>query len=364
MKCLPSTKLFKAQGNVLHDWHAEIVALRAFNRFLLDELRLLLTPPCPPSHFVRQRATTERTETQPQPFTVKEDVQIHLYCSEAPCGDASMELVMDAQQDATPWTSAPPTIAPEALDNVLEGAVDDGSTATQALRGRSNFSYLGAVRLKPSRPDAPPTVSKSCTDKLALKQCTSLLSSVTASLISPQNAYLTSLVLPQSQYVETACRRAFSREGRMKGVTPQVEQPWRGSGYHFQGFDVRTTEKEFEFSRRGVSTPQKAVPSNLSAVHTPHLQETLIGGTLQGRKQFDPKGASAICRRSMWKTAIEVAVLVGLPMLLGALTKPAYGEAKRSPNLAIRKRVKDEVRCVALEGWIQNTGDDDFGSGN
>src|SRR5690242_6809944 len=166
MKCLPQNKLAAAHGNILHDWHAEVVAIRTFNRFLLDECLQVLGSDAD-SAYIHERSSQERTDGEPQPFTIRDDVQIHMYCSEAPCGDASMELTMSAQDDATPWTSAPPTISSDALPD-SEGA----------LRGRSNFSLLGAVRCKPSRLDAPPTLSKSCTDKLALKQSTSVLSSV------------------------------------------------------------------------------------------------------------------------------------------------------------------------------------------
>src|SRR4051812_32307037 len=176
MKCLPSNRLSQAHGNILHDWHAEIVAIRAFNRFLLDECLAQLVQPHILSQWIVRHDVNQATQTDLQPFRIKDDVRIHMYCSEAPCGDASMELVMDAQEDATPWTSPPPTGT--RLENSGESSAGDPT----ALRGRSHFSLLGAVRLKPSRPDAPPTISKSCTDKLALKQCTSLLSSLTSLL--------------------------------------------------------------------------------------------------------------------------------------------------------------------------------------
>ncbi len=55
-----------------------------------------------------------------------------MYCSEAPCGDASMELVMEAQEDATPWAVSVP---------------DEGIAS--GLLGRGSFSQLGIVRRKP-----------------------------------------------------------------------------------------------------------------------------------------------------------------------------------------------------------------------
>jgi tRNA-specific adenosine deaminase 1 len=353
MKCLPHNKLSSANGNILHDWHAEVVAIRAFNRFLLDEcMRISDVSSHSHSHshstFIHQRSNLERSDQQPQPFAIHEDVQIHMYCSEAPCGDASMELTMDAQEDATPWTSAPPTVSSEL-----------GPDNAGALRGRSNFSLLGAVRCKPSRPDAPPTLSKSCTDKLTLKQATSLLSSGTSTVISPRNAYVHSLVLPASQYVPTACERAFSRSGRLQGLTDETIQSWR-EGYRWQPFTVRTTQREFTWSRRSVAAHEKAVASNLSAVFTPSWQETLIGGVLQGRKQMDPRGASKICRRSAWMLAAQIASIVGAMTELKALTQGTHRDMKASKLLHARRQVKKDVQEHGLRGWVQNTGDSDF----
>jgi tRNA-specific adenosine deaminase 1 len=351
MKCLPSNKLPLARGNILHDWHAEVIAIRAFNRYLLDECILIATPPYPTSDFVRRLSPDEYTESLRQPFSIREDVSIHMYCSEAPCGDASMELTMAAQEDATPWTSAPPTLSTtsDSLDEV----------ETLALRGRSNFSLLGIVRAKPSRPDAPPTLSKSCTDKLAVKQAISLLSSTTSLLINPRNAYLKHLVLPDSQYISQACERAFSSSGRLKSLGPRQAAEWKG-GYRFQPFNILPTAREFTWSRRALSVTEKAVPSNVSAVWTPNWQETLIGGVLQGRKQLDPRGASKICRRGLWAEALHLAGLLGGAVAAGeALHKSKYADIKECKELHERIKVKDDIRKV-LKGWVRNIGDDDF----
>jgi len=139
MKCLPTSKLPLAKGNVLHDWHAEILAIRAFNRFLIDECADLSATGLRSSAYLRWRDDSERGPADFQPFALKEDVGIHMYCSEAPCGDASMELVMGEQEDATPWELPP------------ANAEDRDSACEQPLRGRGYFSELGIVRLKPCR---------------------------------------------------------------------------------------------------------------------------------------------------------------------------------------------------------------------
>ena len=292
----------------------------------------------------KQNGAAEATKAEDQRFELNRDVEIHMYCSEAPCGDASMELTMAAQDDATPSTRP-------------EKHVKDGEAL---MTGRGYFSELGIVRRKPSRPDAPETWSKSCSDKLAMKQCTSLLSSVTAQLIRPSNVYLKTLVLPESQYVPHAWERAFGSSGRMAPVATDITQErWKRDGYGFRPFTVATTKKEFAYSKRSLAahSTQPVAPSNLSALYTPYQKEILINGVLQGRKQFSPLGASCVSRRSLWKAALEVAMVAGLHTTLDI---GFYAALKGSKQNAGRERVKDDVRTIALMGWKRNKGDEDW----
>ncbi|KAI9720832.1 MAG: hypothetical protein M1812_002671 [Candelaria pacifica] len=348
-KCLPTSKLALSQGQILHDWHAEILAIRSFNNFLIQECLSLSTTPTNPSKYVRRRSETELSYTHSQPFTIKEDTQIHMYCSEAPCGDASMELTMEAQEDATPW----PT--PSSSSSITVNPSSPASAVPVAgLHGRGHFSSLGIVRRKPSRPDAPPTLSKSCSDKLSLKTCISLLSSSTSVLISPFNAYLHTLTLPSSQYSSTACSRAFGPQGRM---APLVNKQWEG-GYRYRSFEIMTTSREFEFSRRGRGKA-KLVASNLSAVWTTYGQETLVNGVLQGRRLGDAKGGSMICRKGIWKVVGEVIAVLGVPLLRKVYENGSYVKLKAEEELLEHRReVKAEVKREALKGWISNQRDD------
>ncbi|KAF2139526.1 uncharacterized protein K452DRAFT_274870 [Aplosporella prunicola CBS 121167] len=345
MKCLPASRIPAANGVVLHDWHAEVLAIRAFNRFLIDECAGLLSGR--ESEFVRLREQHELSLTSFQPFAVRDHVRIYMYCSEAPCGDASMELTMEAQEDATPW-ALPPKAAVEAA--VAEDA--------QVLRGRGYFSELGIVRRKPARPDAPPTLSKSCTDKLAMKQCTSLLTGISSILVNPQTAYLHTLILPESQHVPTATTRAFGASGRMSGLTNTDS---------YRPFDVVSTSREFKWSRRSGQPNQTLVPCNISALYTPHHQETLINGVLQGRKQGDLRGMSVVSKRSMWKAVTDLALRlrdaeIAVPVDLAGLTDAScdYGTLKGSGLLAARALVKSEAEKISLKGWVRNVGDSSF----
>ena len=290
---------------------------------------------------------------------------------------------MAAQDDPSPWEL--PTPVPT-TNQQEQGSVEPPSPPAEqrpqqeTLLGRGYFSQLGVVRRKPARGDAPPTLSKSCSDKIALKQCTSLLSSLTSLLVSPQNAYITTLILPESQYSPTACSRCFSASAS-PSPSKEVEAPRRrmtslsnkswGGGYSFVPFSIEPTSLEFSFSKRSVSArSEKTSASNLAVAWTRNgLEESLIGGVLQGRKQFDLGGASLVSRRRMWSLARELVVAAAgngtdeLSLCLGQelAGNMRYDEVKEETGLLeVRRRVKEEARKEALKGWVRNSGDGAF----
>ncbi|PNP51147.1 hypothetical protein THARTR1_08209 [Trichoderma harzianum] len=389
MKCLPASKLGDAKGVAIHDWHAESLAIRTFNRYLLDECQSLIdSSPRDDPRAILQQSDSLDIETESdrytRPFGVNPGVKLHMYCSEAPCksvftqkatfekvlllivvchlgGDASMELIMAAQEDASPWELPTPTPTPTPAST--QPAISESESA---LPGRAFFSQLGIVRRKPARGDAPPTLSKSCSDKIALKQCTSLLSSLASLLVHPSNAYIDTLVLPESQYSAAACERAFSAKGRMK---PVVGKQW-AEGYVFRPFNVEATTVEFEFSKRAVQARSKVISaSNLAATWSASgFEETILGGVLQGRKQFDMRGASKTSRMQMWIKSKELSDQLSASNAgrHGRLQEHfssaiSYQDIKDGPLIAERRKVKAQVRQLALKGWIQNEGDSGFG---
>ena len=261
-----------------------------------------------------------------------------------------MELIMAAQDDDSPWDVPARPVA----------TADSITPTDGTLPGRAYFSQLGIVRRKPARGDAPPTMSKSCSDKLALKQCTSLLSSLASLLISPRNAYINTLIVPETQFSAQAFDRAFSQNGRMASVK---EMGWAG-GYMFRPFTVETTSVEFQYSKRAVTAcSDKSAPSNLaSAWSLSGVEETIVNGVIQGRKPAELKGASRMSRRETWTLTLEVArQLQGWPEIQSHLSAESYIDAKAGIRLAARENVKADVRRDALTGWLMNEGDSGFG---
>ncbi len=97
--------------------------------------------------------------------------------------------------------------------------------------------------------------------------------------------------------------------------------------------------------------------SNVTAVYTPRLQESLINGVCQGRKQFDPKGGSALCNTRMCRLFFQAVTALALPSLREMLCVESYQQLKGSEVLRHRTEVKQDVRDKALRGWVRNEGD-------
>ena len=369
MKCLPRDKIQHANGSVLHDWHAEVLALRGFNRWLVDQCAALartrhrrgstsLDEP-DDSSWVRWRRDGKMGTAA---FELGRGVHLHMYCSACPCGDASMELTMAAQADATPWPT-PSTAA----------SSDDEEAG---LPGRGYFSRLGIVRRKPSRPDAPTTWSKSCTDKLAMKQFTGVLSALTSLLIQADGrTWLRSFIIPETELVASAVARAWGPMGRLCHASLPVMEA-EDQGYGYRPFEVRMTSRVFEFAK----SAEAASGSNLSALFVapalvsssdlgiscePRL-EVLINGVLQGRKQFDPegRGASSVSRRRMWETVQDIhATMKGScygESGAEAGTRMTYEQMRAGSETGDRAEVKRFVRATVLKGWKRNEGDESW----
>jgi len=353
----------KCKGRVLHDCHAEVLALRGLNHFLLTEVLSLVQHDSAPcfSPYLRGRngqvGQENGTHWSGQPFEIRSNVSICMYCSEAPCGDASMEMVMDGTAgDAEPWEAV---IHP------------DG-----ALHGRGYFADLGVVRRKPGRGDAEPTLSKSCSDKLTLKQVTSVLSFGASVLIAiTPNAYLSQVVVPADKYSEGGYSRAFGPAGRMAFARSAPLPP----AFGFRPFTATVLARDFDpfpFSRPWSGGPASKA-GNVSAVFVAAASnagaavcETIVRGVRQGFQQFgeDAKKCSALSRWKTWDLVARIVDLVlaqqgpgsvPLPVrrhLVCLHTASSYRELKEGSLGAARAAAKATV-VLTLGGWRRNEGD-------
>lgn len=218
VKASPESVITQSNGKVLHDCHAEVLAIRAFNVYVLE------------------KGTSHIGE-------------IYMYISHPPCGDASMS----------------------ALNGGEDWEVESVEEIPLLIRGRAHYNQTGRIRTKPGRQDSRLTMSKSCSDKLCLRQSRGLLltplkfmyanTNTDASFQTSEparNLFLTAIVCP---VILPDFDRAFSR--------------WNPS----HRFQYMKTDVEFV---DGNST--NAVPSPCSLVWTLGSKEVIANGVKQGSK--------------------------------------------------------------------------------
>jgi tRNA-specific adenosine deaminase 1 len=293
------------------------------------------------------------------PFALSTDVSFHFFTTEAPCGDASMELLMatKAPDEAVPW--------------VLPTDRQD-TQPTGIMLGRGYFSQLGAVRRKPGRADSEATISKSCTDKLTIKQFTGLLSFPACAFVRDSTAcFIETLVVHSHQFHEEAYRRAFSADGRLAAIGDR--------GNFFDIAVLPDAFPDFEYSRAAIGFRSKA--SNISALwirgsrkETPCVSEVLHNGVKEGYKQFEarPGKTSIVCRRSLWMMGRKIALLLPRSEKMGTEEKaPALEDVACSldSEMTSYRETKDKLaplrrsqskRTVTecLPGWRSSAADE------
>jgi tRNA-specific adenosine deaminase 1 len=392
-KCLPVSSIPKCNGTVLHDCHAEILALRGFNRWLLAEIERMLEGRYESKWlgWCESALDFESNHKNSKPFVLRPNVSIHLFSTEAPCGDASMGLLIGSkgEEDNEAW----PEPAPETLS----------LSNSTPLHGRGYFSLLGTVRRKPSRADAEPTLSKSCTDKLALKQVTSVLAWPASLFVQrTSNAFLKSIVLPAEKYDAVGFERAFGPCRFSSGtVSVMGDEPLEAGAMRIHHFDIDILPADLDIESLGFAfaKPSTAIPkakaSNISALWVPSsypstistsaslINETLLNGVKQGSRQFSAQDfkTSEVCRRRMWEAGKRVVGLLGrrlgqrtdqgkdeeeayVSLVEEVLDAATYGAAKKGEGfdpLDHERRDAKEWAVQVTKGWVRNKGDEAWG---
>ena len=236
-KCLPASSRCP-RGEALSDSHAEVIARRAFVRFLYDELERAMeddgdalrdagvardetnenaASPKPIVEWVAGASTTT-------PFRLRGGVRVHLYATQSPCGDASIFELADARESASVAPADGETADAGRAANKraktssggsgsgagsgsfflgatgakvfesCEVSVQGSQGSREALRVDAERGVagqrLGACRLKPGR--GAQTDCMSCSDKIARWVALGVQGALPSSLISRRSDHLES----------------------------------------------------------------------------------------------------------------------------------------------------------------------------
>ncbi|ODV84107.1 hypothetical protein CANARDRAFT_29552 [[Candida] arabinofermentans NRRL YB-2248] len=309
LKTMPNERIQKlSNGRLIHDCHAEILSIRLLNLIILNEI----------AEIVKGRTSTLlRKADMPGKYTlINKKTQFALYISEIPCGDCSIDNTKHGSLDKTEWE-------------------DKGTTKTGVARGRNNFDKVGIVRTKPGRSDSLVSYSKSCSDKLCLKQFTSLLSCHTYDLIEDHSLfYLKYLVLPEAKINTTSIQRCFY--GRF------IDNVEERHLKNFKNLSVLPTDIIFE---------TKNTPCNTSILYSPMTAflQVLNNGIKDGcssKNGIKASNQSEISRESLMKKAI----------LLNRILASFENYQCFKESLAERRSLKLAVKN-GLGGWGKSSSD-------
>ncbi|KAI5832728.1 hypothetical protein K523DRAFT_297677 [Schizophyllum commune Tattone D] len=316
-KCLPTSQL-PLHGEALHDSHAEIIARRGAIRWVLEEIQRMSQSDTTSSDWL--------TNNSKATYKLRAGVHVGMYISTLPCGDASTRFLAAASQDAE-------------MAALKDSAVRSPIDPTIAARGRDNYALTGVLRTKPGRADAPPTMSMSCSDKIAAW-----------SVLGFQGA-LASLVLPIPMHIAHIVVGDVPEDMRSVVLEDCERALWGRAGPSALRPIIDFTSLDFIHSRAAVSSALGS-PCNTSSneslswtADTVPPYEIIVNGTRRGvppKHQLRPKSLPRISQLGLFRLFCSLK-----PVPLGA----TYYEIKQTAQEYKLAKSRLIGRLAAFAGW-------------
>ncbi|KAG8851300.1 hypothetical protein FRB91_008094 [Serendipita sp. 411] len=366
-KCLPVTKYSKA-GDVVHDFHAEVVARRAAVRWFLSEIAK------PSSEWLERSTDLSQTQGRNSTLGLRPGVKLHMYISELPCGAASMNTLAYLQ-----------TVRDPEMAN-LKSKSDLYASPDGAARGRNGYELSDIVRTKPGKGDSPRTNAMSCSDKIALW-----------SVVGIQGALAVSLGL-HPIYIDTITIGSVKGTGllgtREDSILRDCQQALSGrlGGCSFHEYEVNSpnivfTAAEFDDGKRQAELDEK-ISSNealcwIADQSDGIAKEILVNGTRRGvlpKNRALPLSRPRICKAALFSQYRQTAIALKTLNASSSSESPAtalrysdveetnrvtvsdehrigwasYHEAKHGPGTEAYHAAKQRLRGIGgyLHGWV------------
>lgn len=184
-KCLGEVDLMNTElyerGSRLSDSHAEVLVRRALLRYLYEQIHLLLND-----------ARSDVFIMIDKKIQVNPDVSFHFFTSQTPCGDCSIFLKEDFCEDAPPVKIRKCNYDNGEMVKLIDDEKDIYRTGAKCVIAGEhqdprlpgvNYHVVGPLRTKPGRGN--PTLSLSCSDKMAKWNILGLQGSLLSILLPP-----------------------------------------------------------------------------------------------------------------------------------------------------------------------------------
>lgn len=196
-KCLPANRL-SPKGEIVNDSHAEVLARRSAVLWFLEEIQRICSVDAYRSPWLDHLCSDGR-------YSLRDGVKLNLYISTVPCGDASMRILASVQD--------------KEMASLKDNAIFPPLDPSTASRGRDDYSRLGVLRTKPGRADSPPTLSMSCSDKIAKWIVLGIQGALSFHFLHPlhiSNIVIGEVPVDMQTMVREDCERAFWK--RLDGI--------------------------------------------------------------------------------------------------------------------------------------------------
>lgn len=325
IKCLNVNEMKRENknGKLLHDSHAEVLCFRAFNRFLLELMK---------NHeYVDEDDVLIKVDVNK--FEWNEAWEIGMYVSELPCGDLAVihEQHKKTTREYQEWK-----------DDEVKQYVDENIKTI--LRGKNNIKKTGVVRTKPGRFDSVATLSKSCTDKIILKQRIGLSSGLLNLLINTK-LQLKYLILPNV--------RLHNKGNVDEILVKSLKERMEDTNIHIQFIDKYFEDNINDYTGNITNKRTSNEHGVMILKDDEYVNEPLQDGVKLGYKAKK----NSLTLRKNCESLISRFSMLQLYQSFNKIHEDSYIQTKTLDSK--RECLKGEVRNeMSSDGWISNIEDD------